>query len=101
MMLELVVAAAMPHPHRLRLSGVEACIAWAESRNEVHVVNASSGAAGLFQYLDSTWTALGYARRFGVASAAYATRREQILAFRDTVKRYGYTPWAGDPCVRV
>ena len=107
-----LVARSVVHPPRLdvrvsrnhtrqplELEGVAACIAWAESRDEPTVINPASGAAGLFQYLPSTWASLGYAQRFGVPTASEATFRQQVWAFNDTVRRFGLTPWTGDPCV--
>lgn len=76
------------------------CVARRESGNNPRALNPSSGASGLFQYLDSTWRAMGFASRYGVAKAMYATPEQQWEAARETVRTVGKSPWYGGqyPC---
>jgi hypothetical protein len=78
-----------------------ACVTQRESGNNPHVVNLSSGAAGLFQFLQSTWDIV--ARRVGrgdlvgvnPALASVATQRY----FAHVLFQWqGAAPWASDGC---
>ena len=67
-----------------------ACVAWRESRDTPTAVNPSSGAGGLFQFLPSTWSALGYS---GLPeNAPVAT---QIAAAEQLYAEQGPAPWSG------
>jgi len=76
------------------IPGWASCIVARESGGNATVVNASSGAAGLFQDLPSTWN--GYD---GYATASQAPVSVQI-AFNEQLSNYGrnLTPWAADGC---
>ena len=67
-----------------------ACVAWRESRDTPTAVNPSSGAGGLFQFLPSTWSALGYPGLPENASVA-----DQIAAAEQLYAEQGAAPWAG------
>ena len=67
-----------------------ACVAWRESRDTPTAVNPSSGAGGLFQFLPSTWSALGYPGLPENASVA-----DQIAAAQQLYAEQGAAPWAG------
>lgn len=67
-----------------------ACVAWRESRDTPTAVNPSSGAGGLFQFLPSTWSALGYPGLPENASVA-----DQIVAAEQLYAEQGAAPWAG------
>ena len=64
-----------------------------ESGHNYTVQNPHSSASGAFQYLDSTWSAYGYASKYGVSRAMYATPAQQDAAFVDTYNRSGTSPW--------
>jgi len=76
------------------IPGWATCIVARESGGNATVVNASSGAAGLFQDLPSTWG--GYD---GYATASEAPVSVQI-AFNQILSDYGtnLSPWAADGC---
>lgn len=74
------------------------CVMNRESGGDPTIVNPSSGSSGLFQYLDSTWANLGYAGRYGVSKASYASASQQWEAAHDTLARVGRSPWAGPGC---
>ena len=69
------------------------CVIARESGGNPHAVNPSSGAGGLFQFMPSTWTSLGY---YGAPqNASVAT---QYVAFQKLYAEMGTSPWAGDGC---
>jgi LysM repeat protein len=101
---------ARPAPARLRpaaprlaaaaVSGppgsMQACIIARESGGNSQVVNPASGAGGLYQFLPSTWHALGHSGLPENASVA-----EQNQAFAQEVAQGGYSAWAPyDGCLR-
>ena len=64
-----------------------------ESGGNPYAVNPSSGAGGLFQFMPSTWTSLGY---YGAPqNASVAT---QYAAFQKLYAEMGTSPWVGDGC---
>lgn len=69
--------------------GMESCIVAAESGGNARAVNPSSGAGGLYQFLPSTWAALGHSGLPENASVA-----EQTQAFHQEVAQDGgYSAW--------
>ena len=73
------------------------CVAAAESNFDPLVVNPSTGAAGVFQFLPSTWAALSEMAGRGGASVFDARANVAVAAW--TVSTYGWHPWrsvAGD-----
>jgi hypothetical protein len=70
------------------------CIIQHESGGNPRAVNRSSGAAGLFQFLPSTWHSLGYS-----GSAADYPTAVQYQAAERLYAQSGTRPWAGDGCV--
>lgn len=78
--------------------GFLACVRNRESHGNYSVVNGSSGAGGAYQFLPSSWQALGFASRFGVARAEQATPAQQDQAAAETYARMGRSPWAGPGC---
>ena len=67
----------------------QACVITRESGGNPHAVNPSSGAGGLYQFLPSTWAALGLSGLPEDASVA-----EQNQAFAEAYARWGTSPWA-------
>jgi resuscitation-promoting factor RpfA len=66
-----------------------------ESGGNSHAQNASSTASGLFQFLDTTWRALGGS----TAHAKDASVAEQYAIANKAYARSGLTPWAASqPC---
>jgi resuscitation-promoting factor RpfC len=75
------------------MSAFESCVISAESGGNPAAVNPSSGAGGLFQFLPSTWAALGYAGQYpGGAQTAPAGVQE--AAFAQLYAQDGTAPWA-------
>ena len=74
-------------------SAYEACVISAESGGNAGAVNASSGAGGLYQFLPSTWAALGYSGAPQDASPA-----TQQAAFDRLYAQSGSAPWSSDGC---
>ncbi len=75
------------------MSAFEACVIARESGGNPQAVNAASGAGGLFQFLPSTWAALGYAATYpGGAQTAPASVQE--AAFARLYAQAGTSPWA-------
>ena len=72
------------------LSGLLACVAFRESRDDPSAVNPSSGAGGLFQFLPSTWANLGEPGLPEDASVGV-----QIAAAEKLMSEEGTSPWAG------
>lgn len=66
------------------------CIVQRESRFDPGAVNPSSGAGGLFQFLPSTWYAIG---RTGLPNLA--TVEEQVAAAWSLYTQQGFAPWGG------
>ena len=63
------------------MSAFEQCVIRAESGGNPQAVNASSDAGGLFQFLPSTWAALGFAGAYpGGAQTAPVSVQEQAFA---------------------
>ena len=66
----------------------QACVIAAESGGNASAVNPSSGAGGLYQFLPSTWAALGHSGLPQNASVA-----EQNAAYAQEVAQSGYSAW--------
>ena len=67
----------------------EACVIAAESGGNPSAVNPSSGAGGLYQFLPSTWAALGHSGLPQNASVA-----EQNQAFQQEYAQSGTSAWS-------
>lgn len=75
-------------------SGFRQCVLRRESGGNYHAVNASSGAGGAYQFLPSTWAALGYS---GLPQNASPAMQDQ--AFQKAYAMWGTQPWApSDGC---
>jgi LysM repeat protein len=75
------------------MSAFESCVISRESGGNPAAYNPSSGAGGLFQFLPSTWAALGYASSYpGGAQTAPASVQE--AAFATEYAQAGTAPWA-------
>jgi soluble lytic murein transglycosylase-like protein len=73
-------------------SGFEACVIRAESGGNPAAVNPASDAGGLFQFLPSTWAALGFAGEYpGGAQTAPVSVQEE--AFAKAYAESGTSPW--------
>jgi len=70
-------------------SGYQACVIAAESGGNPSAVNPSSGAGGLYQFLPSTWAALGHSGLPQNASVA-----EQNQAFQQQYAQSGTSAWS-------
>jgi len=70
-------------------SGMQACIIARESGGNPRAVNPTSGAGGLYQFLPSTWAALGHSGLPENASVA-----EQNAAYAQEVAASGYSAWS-------
>ena len=70
-------------------SGYQACVIAAESGGNASAVNSSSGAGGLYQFLPSTWAALGHSGLPQNASVA-----EQNQAFQQEYAQSGGAAWS-------
>jgi resuscitation-promoting factor RpfC len=70
-------------------SGYQACVIAAESGGNASAVNPSSGAGGLYQFLPSTWAALGHSGLPQNASVA-----EQNQAFQQQYAQSGTSAWS-------
>jgi resuscitation-promoting factor RpfC len=70
-------------------SGYQACVIAAESGGNPSAVNPSSGAGGLYQFLPSTWAALGHSGLPQNASVA-----EQNQAFQQEYAQSGTSAWS-------
>lgn len=74
--------------------GYESCVISRESGGNPHAVNSSSGAGGLFQFLPSTWSSLGYSGR--PQDAPVSVQRQ---AFQKLYAQAGTSPWSpSDGC---
>jgi resuscitation-promoting factor RpfC len=72
----------------------QACVVQAESGGNASAVNPSSGAGGLYQFLPSTWQALGFSGLPQDASVA-----EQNAAFQKEYAESGTSAWSAyDGC---
>lgn len=75
-------------------SSLQSCIIARESGGNAHAVNPTSGAGGLYQFLPSTWHALGYSGAPQDASVA-----TQNAAYAKEVAIGGSTAWSAyDGC---
>ena len=70
-------------------SGYQQCVIAAESGGNPSAVNPSSGAGGLYQFLPSTWAALGHSGLPQNASVA-----EQNQAFQQEYAQSGTSAWS-------
>ncbi len=70
-------------------SGYQARVIAAESGGNASAVNPSSGAGGLYQFLPSTWAALGHSGLPQNASVA-----EQNQAFQQEYAQSGGSAWS-------
>jgi nucleoid-associated protein YgaU len=75
----------------------ETCVIAHESGGNPTAVNPTSGAGGLFQFLPSTWAALGYASSYP-GGAQTAPVSVQYAAFNALYASAGTAPWSGDGC---
>jgi hypothetical protein len=71
------------------MSAFQTCVIQRESGGNSSAVNPSSGAGGLYQFLPSTWQALGHSGLPENASVA-----EQNQAFQQQYARSGTAAWA-------
>lgn len=71
----------------------QACVIRAESGGNPSAVNPTSGAGGLYQFLPSTWAALGYAGAYP-GGAQTAPVSVQNAAFEKLYAESGTSPWA-------
>jgi hypothetical protein len=74
-----------------RTEEVALCVAGKESGFDPRAVNPDTGAAGVFQFLPSTWTSLSEMAGWGGASVFEARANVAVTAW--TVARYGWHPW--------
>jgi LysM repeat protein len=74
------------------MAAFESCVISRESGGNPHAVNPTSGAGGLYQFLPSTWAALGYASAFpgGAQTAPVSVQR---AAFAKLYAEAGASPW--------
>jgi soluble lytic murein transglycosylase-like protein len=80
-----------------KTTDVALCVAERESNFDALAVNPTTGAAGVFQFLPSTWESLSELAGRGGASVFDARSNVAVAAW--TVARYGWHPWrsaAGD-----
>lgn len=75
------------------IPSVMVAIRHCESHDNYKAVNSSSGAAGAYQFLASSWASYGFAAKYGVKSAKDATPAQQDEAALATYLRSGTTPW--------
>ena len=64
-----------------------------ESHDNYKAYNSSSGAAGAYQFLASSWASYGFATKYGVKSARDATPAQQDEAALAAYLRSGTKPW--------
>jgi len=81
----------------LSAQGTFECIVQAESSGNPQAYNASSGAMGLLQFMESTWLEYG-GGAYG-STPRQATPREQMNIGVRAYQADGFAPWAGDGCV--
>jgi peptidoglycan hydrolase CwlO-like protein len=70
------------------------CVADRESNFDPSAENPNTGAAGVFQFMPSTWASLAPAAGYGGASAFDAEANVGTAAW--TVQHYGWSAWSGD-----
>jgi len=75
------------------------CIISHESGGDPTVVNPSSGAGGLFQFLPSSWLAYGGGQFAPLPNLATADQ-QWVIARAAQAQSYWY-PWVGDGCTPV
>lgn len=75
-----------------RTEAVALCVAEAESNFDPSAENPSTGAAGVFQFLPSTWATLSELAGRGGASVFDARANVAVTAW--TVAEYGWHPWS-------
>ncbi len=75
------------------IPSVMVAIRHCESHDNYKAVNSSSGAAGAYQFLASSWASYGFAAKYGVKSAKDATPAQQDEAALAAYLRSGTTPW--------
>lgn len=76
------------------LSGRLACIAYAESRNNPNARNPQSGAAGLFQFLPSTWRTTPQGRAgLSVYDPAAATAAAEWMVSQGRIREWQVVQW--------
>jgi LysM repeat protein len=75
------------------MSAFESCVISRESQGNPAAYNPASGAGGLFQFLPSTWAALGYAGAYP-GGAQTAPVGVQEAAFAKLYAEAGTSPWA-------
>jgi hypothetical protein len=78
-------------PLGARTTRVALCVAGAESGFDPAAVNPATGAAGVFQFLPSTWDSLSGLAGWATASVFDARANVAVAAW--TVARYGWHPW--------
>jgi uncharacterized protein YlxW (UPF0749 family) len=84
-------------PFGSRTTDVALCVAERESNFDPLAENRTTGAAGVFQFIPSTWASLSELAGRGGASVFDARSNVAVAAW--TVERYGWHPWrsaAGD-----
>jgi peptidoglycan hydrolase CwlO-like protein len=81
-------------PQGPRIVNQALCVAQHESGFDPNAVNPSSGAAGVFQFLPSTWAAMSVAAGYPGSSAFDASANVAVAAW--TEGRYGWSPWVLD-----
>lgn len=74
-----------------RTGEVAVCVAEVESGLDPLAVNRATGAAGLFQFLPSTWVSLSELAGWGGASVFDTRANAAVAAW--TVAHYGWHPW--------
>jgi hypothetical protein len=90
---EAVIELVRDHfaPFGSRTEAVALCVAEAESNFDPLAENPSTGAAGVFQFLPSTWASLSALAGRGGASVFDARANVAVAAW--TVAEYGWHPW--------
>lgn len=71
------------------------CVRNRESRGNYRAVNPQSGAGGAYQFMRSTWAAMGFATRYGTQGAEWASPAQQDEAAIETLRKVGTSPWGG------
>lgn len=79
--------------HGVWIPAVMVSIRHCESHDNYKAVNSSSGAAGAYQFLASSWASYGFAAKYGVKSAKDATPAQQDEAALGAYLRSGTNPW--------
>lgn len=77
------------------MSAYEQCVIEHESGGDPKIVNESSGAGGLFQFLPSTWDSLGLGYPGGAQTAPVSVQEE---GFAKLYAEDGRSPWITDGC---